>query len=113
MIILECAALFVSHGGLCYLPYSPTEFISLTVVLWKGSDAETVKFLLRNSYTITVDHKKRCLFSVFQQMSALCSECLLVRLNSHYSVLNFDANLINHLPVQIEMCFTMLSMLSN
>ena len=61
MIILECAALIVSHGDLCYLPTSPTEFISLAVAFWKGSDAETVRFFLTNSFTITVDHKKRCL----------------------------------------------------
>jgi hypothetical protein len=45
MIILECAALIVSHGGLCYLSTLPTEFISLTVAFWEGSDAATVKFL--------------------------------------------------------------------
>lgn len=35
MNILECAALIVSHGGLCYLPASPTEFISLAVAFGK------------------------------------------------------------------------------
>jgi len=44
MIILECAALIVSHGELCYLPTSPTEFISFAVAFWKGSDAESVRF---------------------------------------------------------------------
>jgi hypothetical protein len=38
MIILECAALIVSHGGLCYMSASPTEFISLAVAFRKGSE---------------------------------------------------------------------------
>ena len=36
MNILECAALMVSHGRLCYLSSSPTEFISPTVAF--GND---------------------------------------------------------------------------
>jgi len=45
MNILECAALIVSLGELCYLSTSLIEFILLAVAFWKGSHAETVKFL--------------------------------------------------------------------
>jgi hypothetical protein len=75
IIILECTALIVSHGGLCCLRTCPTEFISFAVAFWIGSDAETVKFSFNkflHHYSWSQQEISHT-FSVFQRMSALCS----------------------------------------
>jgi hypothetical protein len=61
MIVLECAALILSHGGLCYLPTSAHRIYFTCSCILESIQCRNCEVFLTNFYTVTVGHNNRCL----------------------------------------------------